>query len=156
MYSLLDEKVGSEVFTSVRSPRFEVEVQFSVQDPLMDCALNLKVRSSEDDSQYTIVSLSPSALSVKRAHAGGSSPHTPKKMELASAKQDRLRDVLSLRLFVDGSVVEAFANDGEAVVSARVYPPKGQVGFSFFSSHAKQCPLEVTSLTVYSMKKAVE
>ncbi|HWB91316.1 MAG TPA: GH32 C-terminal domain-containing protein [Puia sp.] len=41
---------------------------------------------------------------------------------------------LKLRIFVDNSSVEVFANDGETVISSKIYPDPGSTGIEFFST----------------------
>ena len=42
-------------------------------------------------------------------------------------------NILKLRVFVDKSSIEVFANDGVAVLSSRIYPDKNANGVKFFS-----------------------
>jgi fructan beta-fructosidase len=41
--------------------------------------------------------------------------------------------LLKLHIFVDCSSVEVFANDGEKVMTDRVYPPPGSDGIELYS-----------------------
>ncbi|EPM5085421.1 GH32 C-terminal domain-containing protein, partial [Escherichia coli] len=45
------------------------------------------------------------------------------------------RDTLALRIFIDTSSVEVFINDGEAVMSSRIYPQPEERELSLYASH---------------------
>lgn len=44
-------------------------------------------------------------------------------------------DMLALRIFIDTSSVEVFINDGEAVMSSRIYPQPEERELSLYASH---------------------
>ena len=44
-------------------------------------------------------------------------------------------DMLALRIFIDTSSVEVFINDGEAVMSSRIYPQPEKRELSLYASH---------------------
>jgi fructan beta-fructosidase len=64
-----------------------------------------------------------------------------------SAKLEGNKSV-KLRVFVDRSSVEVFANDGERVLSERIYPPPGCDGIELYAHGAGG---EVVSLTIWEM-----
>lgn len=45
------------------------------------------------------------------------------------------RDTLALRIFIDTSSVEVFINDGEAVMSSRIYPQPEERELSLYAAH---------------------
>ena len=56
---------------------------------------------------------------------------------------------VKLRVFVDRSSVEVFVNDGERVLSERIYPPPGSDGIEIYS---KGAGARVVSLTLWELK----
>jgi len=54
---------------------------------------------------------------------------------------------ISLRVFVDHSIIEAFGHNGRTHVTARVYPPEGSVGISVFTTKS----IFVRSITVWEL-----
>ena len=44
-------------------------------------------------------------------------------------------DTLALRIFIDTSSVEVFINDGETVMSSRIYPQPEERELSLYASH---------------------
>lgn len=45
--------------------------------------------------------------------------------------------LLSLRIFFDSSSVEVFVNDGEAVLSSRIYPQEGDRALRLYAAHGE-------------------
>jgi len=58
---------------------------------------------------------------------------------------------VKLHIFVDRSSVEVFANDGEKVMTDRIYPPPGSTGIEIYSVGGGG---KVVSLTVWPLKSA--
>jgi fructan beta-fructosidase len=58
---------------------------------------------------------------------------------------------IKLHVFVDRSSVEVFANDGERVLSERIYPPPGSDGIELYSLGASG---SVVSLTIWELNSA--
>jgi fructan beta-fructosidase len=56
---------------------------------------------------------------------------------------------VKLHIFVDRSSVEVFANDGEKVMTDRIYPPPGSTGIEMYSIGDAG---KVISLTVWPLK----
>jgi fructan beta-fructosidase len=55
---------------------------------------------------------------------------------------------IKLRVFVDRSSVEVFANDGERVISERIYPPPGSDGIELYQQGAGG---KIVSLTIWQL-----
>ena len=55
---------------------------------------------------------------------------------------------IKLRVFVDRSSVEVFANDGERVLSDRIYPPPGSDSIELYAQGAGG---RIVSLTIWEL-----
>jgi fructan beta-fructosidase len=55
---------------------------------------------------------------------------------------------IKLHVFVDRSSVEVFANDGERVLSERIYPPPGSDGIELYQQGAGG---QIVSLTIWQL-----
>jgi fructan beta-fructosidase len=55
---------------------------------------------------------------------------------------------VKLHIFVDRSSVEVFANDGEKVMTNRIYPPPGSTGIEVYSSGGAG---KIASMTIWSL-----
>ncbi len=99
------------------------------------------------DGQETVVGYDARAgqVYVDRTHSGevGFSPSFP---SVSRAPVSLGADGLAhLRLVVDRSSVEVFANDGEAVITSTVYPSGGATGVSLFSEGGSAVARSVAS-----------
>ncbi len=56
---------------------------------------------------------------------------------------------VKLHIFVDRSSVEVFANDGEKVMTDRIYPPPGSTGIEIYATGTGG---QIVSLTVWPLK----
>mgnify|MGYP001851708149 FL=1 len=61
-------------------------------------------------------------------------------------------NLLKLRIFSDKSSLEVFANDGQAVMSSRIYPDKNATGIKFIS----QGEAKINYLNFYKLKSIHE
>jgi sucrose-6-phosphate hydrolase SacC (GH32 family) len=55
---------------------------------------------------------------------------------------------LRLRVFLDRSIVEVFANDGRLALSRAIYPSQGATGLRLY---AKGGPAEATAVSVWDI-----
>jgi beta-fructofuranosidase len=146
----------NEVVLPVSSNQLEVSINVPVNQCDGEISVQLHVRRSQHGTEYTAVTVTPSSaqkcgtIGVDRAKAGGSTPASPYAAPIFCT--DANRDVVSARVFVDVSVVEAYANDGASVITARVYPPEEYNGVSLVAvTRGNNCVVAVENLQVYSM-----
>ena len=59
---------------------------------------------------------------------------TPLFPQLNEGPLKKRSNTLKLHIFVDNSSIEVFANDGETVISSKIYPDKSSTGIEFFAS----------------------
>lgn len=98
--------------------------------------LRLGVLASSDSAHFTSVAVCRNAtdfagsglqrwaLTVSTDKSGASTPaHTYSQEFAIDPSKDRTVDLF---VFVDGSIVEAYAQNGRAVITARAYPELGQ------------------------------
>lgn len=61
-------------------------------------------------------------------------------------------NILNLRIFIDKSSVEIFINNGEKVMSARIYPSEESTGISFYSDSI----IEIINLQKWDLDKSID
>jgi fructan beta-fructosidase len=59
------------------------------------------------------------------------------------------KSTLKLHIFVDNSSIEVFANDGEAVISSKIYPDPSGTAIEFFSSKG---PVKIKSVKLWELQ----
>jgi len=106
----------------------------------------LKVCMSEDGREETIIYYDHIDNKLKVDIRKSGLKYGPKIVEEAPLEL-KAKDTLVLRIFIDRSVVEVFANDKQAI-SRRIYPTLGGKGISLFS---KGRDVKVKSIKIWEM-----
>ena len=63
-------------------------------------------------------------------------------------KLNNSKDKIKIHMFIDKSAVEIFLDDGETVVSSRIYPKEGSTGLEIISYEGK---LKINKLDIWSL-----
>lgn len=131
-----DTGAGGEVY------EFEAELQLGQAEEI-----GFRLRRGKDVETLVGFDAAHSEVFIDRTRSGEISfskdfpgRHAAKIEKSRSAK---------LHVFVDRSSVEVFANDGERVISDRIYPPPGSEGIELY---AKGAGGTIVSLTVWELK----
>lgn len=104
-----------------------LEIKCTLQFDKESCReFKMKLRASKDGSEETLLIYDPATgkLTIDKTKSGiqtGGSGISSAELKLNRQKE------LSLDIFIDRCSVEVFANDGEAVVSERIYPSKESI-----------------------------
>lgn len=133
----------TEIVTDVTEELLEVEVEFSLRDVTAE-AFGIKLRRSEDGEQETVIRFSTKTqqLSLDRTKSGVGVDG------VRTVEVEGEDDVLSLRLFLDRSSVEVFANGGTTVMTSRIYPDPTSLGLSFYAEGGS---VDIKSCRVWSL-----
>ncbi|WP_078549405.1 glycoside hydrolase family 32 protein [Litchfieldia alkalitelluris] len=134
---------GEKEFSGVEGDCFELEM---IIDTNSADQFGVKLRKDDNLNQSTILSFDRnSGLVELNRNSSGDGPGGVRKAPV------RLHEnKLKLHLFVDKSSVEVFINDGEQVMSARIYPGEESKGISIFSEDS----IVVESLKKWTIKSA--
>ena len=132
----------------------ELELVFDLQSARAELPgeFGLLVRRSPDGEEVTEIRMDALSgrLVVDTLRACLSSEDTPGQFEIPLDLTGL--DQLTLRVFLDRSIIEVFAN-GEVVITARVYPVReDSTGMALF---ARRQPVIVRRITMWEMEKAV-
>ena len=98
---------------------FELIIEFDVSDAQ---EFGVKVCVSEDEAEYTIISYDKNAELLKVDTTNSGPEKSPKSIESAPLVLPK-GEKLILRVFVDKSVIEIFANSRQAI-ARRIFPEK--------------------------------
>lgn len=125
---------GDNPFEALKGTSYEAEMTFAPSG--QSGAFGIKVRKGS--GQETVISYDSAAreLVLDRTKSGESSfePNFAERMTAPLKVRD---GKIRLRIFVDDSAVEVFANDGEAVMSAIVFPDPLSNGLELFAAGGK-------------------
>lgn len=116
---------GERAFNNVKGDIYEIETQVDLTK-----AQNFSIKLRTSSSQETVLSYDKNTkvLKLNRDKSGH---------ELTGEREVTLpltENLLKLQIFVDKSSVEVFANNGQAVLSSRIYPDKNSIGIKFTST----------------------
>lgn len=120
---------GEKEFPNVKGDVYELDADFDLTEANK---LTLKLRTFS--SQETVLSYDKTSqiLKLNRDRSG---------KDLTGEREVKVplnNNILKLRIFVDKSSIEVFANDGQAVLSSRIYPDKNALGIKLVSDgHTK-------------------
>ena len=112
----------------VKGETYEIEAEFETQ--AVD-EIGLRLRTSDNVETVVGVSRFAKTLFVDRTRSGdvSFSKDFPGRYSTTLNSTTRVK----LHIFVDRSSVDVFANDGEKVMTNRVYPPPGSDGIQLYS-----------------------
>ncbi len=119
-------------------------------EPEAGGASGLLVRAGDEEATIIGYDTEAQCLFLDRSQAGDSdfSDHFARRYEVPLRLQ---RGLLRLRVLIDSTSVEVFANGGQARFCALIFPAPGNCGIEIFSEDAG---CRVRSLTIYQLKAA--
>ena len=128
---------------NVLGDTLEIEAELAPGD-----AKEMGFRLRKGGSEETILGVIPETkeVFVDRTHSGQVSfaPEFPGRYKAALQQSTRVK----LHIFLDRSSVEAFVNDGEMVLTDRIYPSPGSDGIELYSNGGQG---KVLSLSIWKL-----
>ena len=140
----LDEVNQKMRHAGVKGQAYEFEVELA---PNKSSEVGLRILKSRDAETLVGFSTTAHEVFVDRTRSGevSFSKDFPGRHSATLEK----RSTVKLHGFVDRSTVEVFANDGERVITERLYPPAGSDGLELY---AKGDGGKVIELTIWSLE----
>ncbi|MFC0472049.1 glycoside hydrolase family 32 protein [Halalkalibacter kiskunsagensis] len=134
---------GGKSLDDVQGDCLELKVKMEVQNATM---FGLKLRVDELTDQETVLHFDKQEgiVSLNRDKSG-KGPGGVRKTEVT------IEDIVSLHIFIDKSSVEVFINEGEKVLTARIFPTKEAKGISFFADHQ----MKIESLHKWNLNRSI-
>ncbi|MDE5415055.1 glycoside hydrolase family 32 protein [Alkalihalobacterium chitinilyticum] len=135
---------GEVAFKEVDGNSLELDVYINANEASQ---FGLKLRMNETGEQYTELKydVNSGVMTFDRNQAG-SGPGGVRK-----APVQLINNTLHLRIFIDKSSVEVFINDGEKVMTGRIYPDENSTSIRFFSDG----PCQLTHLKKWDLKHSI-
>lgn len=119
---------GKTILEPLKGECLEIIVEFSLKDSTAE-KFGINVRCSRDGKERTsvIYNVKDRKICVDRNHSGKGEGGIRK--SVVQGNQDSIK----LHLFIDRSSVELFINNGETVMTTRIYPDAQSTGIELFS-----------------------
>lgn len=135
---------GEKSLEGISGDCYELQVTFDIEEA---SNFGINIRTDGDANEKTIISYDKDSgfLTLDRNKSGkgpGGVRRAP--VELEDEK-------LHLQIYVDLSSIEVFINNGEKVMTARIYPGENSKGIIFFSNKN----VKIETLKKWNLKKAV-
>lgn len=130
---------GEKEFLNVKGNVYEIDADFDLAQAK---TLFLKLRTSTTQETVLSYDKTTQTLKLNRDKSG---------KDLNGEREVKLplnNNVLKLRIFVDKSSIEVFANDGQVVMSSRIYPDKNSIGVKLVSDG----PTALNKFDFYKLK----
>ena len=120
---------ANAALTDLKGETYEIEADFDTQGA---SEVGLRLRKGNRVETLVGVQLAANTLFVDRTKSG----EVSFSKDFPGRFSTRLSNTkwVKLHIFVDRSSVEVFANDGEKVMTDRIYPPPGSTGIELYST----------------------
>lgn len=137
---------GRSYIEGIEGKCIELIIDFDVESSQAE-KFGVVLRASDDGSEETVVSYNRknNQLVLDRNNAG-LGPKGIRKLSFPNQL-----DKLNLHIFLDNSSIEVFINEGDYVMSARIYPKNDSVGVYFFGDGAIN-----TDIKKWDLKKVMD
>lgn len=136
---------NTTLLSDVKGDRLEILSEFSLASNKAE-KFGLRIRCSEDRTEKTEIFYKPSErkIGIDRNHSGKG-----EKGIRQSVVEGSELETLKLHIYIDSSSVELFVNDGETVMTARIYPDKASTAVELFSEGGE---VELIKLDAWELK----
>lgn len=119
----------------------ELKVEFDLEKTTAQ-AVGFKIRGLHQEETVVKYQIENEKLSLDCSRHG--------KAEDGTRRTDvEANGILSLRVFIDRSSIEVFANDGQATMTSRIYPQEERLGIELFAENGEG---QVSEFTYWSLK----
>lgn len=135
---------GEADFSNVNGDSLELKLVINPKDATV---FGIKLRVSEDDTEGTVLSYNKeTGMFVFNREKSGAGPGGVREVPVKL-----IEGQLHLQIFVDSSSLEVFINNGEKVMTGRIYPKENSKGIQFFSDKE----LEIVHLTIWDLSDII-
>jgi sucrose-6-phosphate hydrolase SacC (GH32 family) len=141
---------GSSLLDDLSGETLEILAGFQVDGATTADRVGFRLRTGEDEHTTIAYAVEDRTLFVDRAQSGQADFH-PGFPAIHTAEMRPIDDAVRLHIFVDRSSVEVFGNDGQVVMTERIFPDGDSVGLELFAEGGKAV---LRSLDIYALNAA--
>lgn len=136
-----DKSLSGSYLVEAAQDLIELKLDFDLTKTSAQ-AIGLKIRGTNQDETKLVFDVEQQKL-VLDCSKSGKGEDGVRRTALKADQQ------LSLRVFIDRSSIEVFANDGEVTMTSRIYPTEERLGFELFSESGET---EVIDFTYWELE----
>ena len=146
---LKKETISKTKLLDIKSQQFEMEL---ILEPSSGSACGLRIARSANGFFEIGYDASRQLLYIDRSKCGLHTFNTSfEKLSRFETPLVLNNHLLQLHIFFDHSIVEVFANNGEAVLTAQIFPGENDNGMELFSSNGKSTLIRAALWTINSI-----
>lgn len=148
LYELHDKQLlsGSNPLQDIRGDSYEIVAEIELQDAI---EFGFKVRVSDKEGTVIGFDAKKSALFIDRSQSGLTDCIHQQFSCRHAVRLNPINNRIKLRIYVDWSSVEVFANEGEVVITDLIFPDPDSNGLEFYTQGGN---VKITSLYVYRLR----
>lgn len=137
---LTNKTLSNSYVVEVNEDLLEIQAAFGLAD-CQASSVGIKIRGINNEETLMCYNLNEQKLLFDCTHSG--KEDGVRKVALQAGK------TLALRIFVDRSSIEVFANEGQATMTSRIYPTESRLGIELFTEGGD---VIVKELTYWNLK----
>lgn len=145
MFQINDIKVSdgdSDLLAGMEGELFEIEATFTLGSA---AGFGFRVRTGTDEETVIHYNVTDKKLLLDRTQSGIAISEGG---EIISVDMKPCDGKVTLRIFVDTSIIDIYGNNGDAVINTQIYPSDGSNGMAFYVQNGD---VTVDSMTVYKL-----
>ncbi|AOH55005.1 sucrose-6-phosphate hydrolase [Peribacillus muralis] len=135
------QKVADSYLVEVNEELLEIKAVFDLEN-CHASAIGVKIRGVNEEETVLTYNLNQQKLTLDCSKSG----RVNDGRRTATLEANEL---LSLRIFVDRSSIEIFANEGQTTMTSRIYPIEEKLGIEVFTENGE---VRIKELTYWSLK----
>ncbi|KKI89321.1 sucrose-6-phosphate hydrolase [Bacillus sp. SA1-12] len=136
-----NKSISGSYLVETNADLLELKVEFDLAAATAE-AVGLKIRGLNDEETLLMYQIDNQKLTLDCSKHGKDKDGIRRK-KIESSKR------LSLRVFIDRSSIEVFANDGQTTMTSRIYPKEERLGIELFAVNGTG---QVSECTYWNLK----
>jgi len=136
-----NQAITGRYLAETKNDLAEIKVEFDLTKTTAK-SIGLKIRGANQEETAVMYHIENQKLILDCTKSGKEEDGIRRTMLEAN-------QVLSLRVFIDRSSIEVFANDGQAVMTSRIYPTEERLGIELFAENGDA---QVMDFTFWNLK----
>lgn len=137
----VNKPINGNYFVETKDELIEIKVEFDLAHTTAE-SVGLKIRGLSDEETILEYQLENQKLILDCSKHG-------KGRDGVRCTKVESNQLLSLRVFIDRSSIEVFANNGQATMTSRIYPSEERLGIELFTENGDG---QVSGFTYWNLK----
>jgi beta-fructofuranosidase len=137
-----NQSISGSYLVETKNDLIELKVEFDLSKTTAQ-SVGLKIRGLNLEETTVMYQIENQKLLLDCSKSG-------KEEDGVRCKMLESNQLLSLRVFIDRSSIEVFANDGQASMTSRLYPQEERLGIELFAQNGD---VQISEFTYWNLKE---